>query len=205
MDLDLIWKTVFILVAGIVLLRISGRKSISQMTIAQTIIMISIGTLLIQPVANKSLGATIVLAAILVGTLLLIEWIQLKWDWAEGWITGRAKVVIENGQLQEQNLKQLRLSVDQLETHLRQNGVGSISDVQWATIEPSGQLGYTLLEHKKPATKEDIDQLLRRLDKMLEQLNELPVADPPNVMLENSSIFNEIQKEENPQVSNRLQ
>ena len=47
MDLDSIWKAVLIIVSGIVLLHISGRKSISQMTVGQTVLMIAVGTLLI--------------------------------------------------------------------------------------------------------------------------------------------------------------
>lgn len=41
MDFNLIWQTVLIFVIGTFILRIGGRKSISQMTIPQTIIMIS--------------------------------------------------------------------------------------------------------------------------------------------------------------------
>ncbi|BAQ10649.1 membrane protein [Bacillus sp. OxB-1] len=170
MDVSLIWQVILILVVGIFLLRLSGRKSISQMTIAQTVIMISIGTLLIQPVTSKSVWTTIVVAGVLIGTMLVIELLQLKWDGAEGLITGRSTVVIEGGRLQEENLRKLRLSVDQLEMHLRQKGIGKITDVQWATIEPSGQLGYQLADRKKPATKEDVDRLLQKLDEALVEL-----------------------------------
>ncbi|KXH81887.1 hypothetical protein [Sporosarcina sp. HYO08] len=47
MNVNLIWQTALIIVVGTLLLRIAGRKTISQMTLAETILMISIGTLLI--------------------------------------------------------------------------------------------------------------------------------------------------------------
>ncbi|HZH58601.1 MAG TPA: hypothetical protein VEY70_03280 [Metabacillus sp.] len=34
MDIDLIWKSVVIVIGGTILLRIAGRKSISQMTLS---------------------------------------------------------------------------------------------------------------------------------------------------------------------------
>ena len=71
MNIDLIWKAVLIIVAGIILLHISGRKSISQMTVGQTVLMIAVGTLLIQPVASKNLWQTLLLSFILVLTLFL--------------------------------------------------------------------------------------------------------------------------------------
>lgn len=163
MDLNLIWQTVLIFVVGTLVLKISGRKSISQMTIPQTVIMIAIGTLLIQPVTGNGLWPTLGVAAILVLCLILTEYIQMKFDGAESLVSGKAVPVIENGILLEKNLKNLRLPVDKLEARLRQAGISSINDVQFATIESSGQLGYTLREEKQPATKEDIQNLIQLL------------------------------------------
>jgi len=160
MDLNLIWQTVLIFIVGTIFLRISGRKTISQITIPQTVIMIAIGTLLIQPVTGRGLWTTFGLAGILVLSLILIEYIQFKFDKAETAVSGKAIPVIQNGVLIENNLKKLRLTVDKLEERLRQVGITSISDVQYGTIESNGQLGYTLIPEKQPATKQDIQNLI---------------------------------------------
>ncbi|MFB7642381.1 DUF421 domain-containing protein [Peribacillus butanolivorans] len=141
------------------------------MTTETTVIMIFIGTLLIHPVIGENLWVTFAIATILIGTLLLIEYIQMKWDIAEIFLTGKSKVVIENGSLNEKNLIKLRLSVDALEMLLRQNGIEDIKDVQWATIEPSGQLGYLLTNNKKFATKEDIEKIQHALTQLSTKLN----------------------------------
>ncbi|WP_436371325.1 DUF421 domain-containing protein [Cytobacillus sp. BC1816] len=161
MDLNLIWQTLLIFLVGNILLRISGRRSISQMTIPQTVIMIGIGTLLIQPVTGKGLWATFGVALILILSLIVIEYIQLKFDGGETIISGKAVPVIENGTLNEKNLQKLRLPVDKLEARLRQSGISSIGDVEFATIESSGQMGYILKPQKQPATKEDIQNLIQ--------------------------------------------
>ncbi|MFA8438628.1 YetF domain-containing protein [Pueribacillus sp. YX66] len=41
-----------------------------------------------------------------------------------------------------------------------QSGISSIADVQYATIESNGQIGYTLKQKKQSATKEDIQRLI---------------------------------------------
>ncbi len=161
MDLNLIWQTILIFIVGTIYLRISGRKTISQMTIPQTVILIAIGTLLIQPVSGRGLWVTFGIAGILVLSLLLTEYIQLKFDKAETAISGKAVPVIQNGILMENNLNKLRLTVDKLEERLRQVGVTTIHDIQYATIESNGQLGYTLKPEKQPATKEDIQNLIK--------------------------------------------
>lgn len=160
MDLAWIWKSAILVIAGMVLLRIAGRKSISQMSVATTVIMISIGTTIVQPLANNQLWTAIGSAAVFIITLIIIEFLQLKFDWFEKFMSGRSKVIIENGQIVQKNLRSIRMTVDQLEIRLRQNGIANISDVKTATIEPNGQVGYELMRHAKPVTVGELERIL---------------------------------------------
>ncbi|MCI3987250.1 DUF421 domain-containing protein, partial [Bacillus vallismortis] len=71
------WQALILIVSGIILLRISARKSISQMTLAQTVVMISIGTIIVQPIIETSLWKTLVAASIFTVALILMEWFQV--------------------------------------------------------------------------------------------------------------------------------
>jgi|SRR5690625_2429628 len=170
MDWSFIWKTILIVMVGTALLRIAGRKSVSQLTIAQTVIMISMGTLLIQPVVGKDVWFTLFIALLMVGILLLMEYAQLKINVLENIITGKSKVLIEDGQLNVKTLKRLRMTVDQLEMKLRQRNVSKISDVEWATLEPNGQLGFMLKEEARPVTMKDLQQVSLQLNTGLSTL-----------------------------------
>ncbi|MBM7648461.1 uncharacterized membrane protein YcaP (DUF421 family) [Bacillus ectoiniformans] len=171
MDFDWIWKAVLIVIGGTLLLRFAGRKSISQMTLAQTVIMIGIGSLLIQPVAGKNIWTTLGVGAILVLTLIVMEYAQIKSDQVEKFITGKSKILIENGVLHEKNLKKLRFTVDQLEMKLRQQNVSKISDVKWATLEANGQVGYELKENAQPVNKQDFQMLQQELQQIKQLLS----------------------------------
>ncbi|WP_409253981.1 DUF421 domain-containing protein [Bacillus sp. SCS-153A] len=171
MDFDLLWKAVLIVLGGTLLLRVAGRKSISQMTLAQVVIMIGLGSLLVQPIVGKGIWSTILVGLTLVLTLVLMEFLQIKNDSMEKFITGQSKVVIHNGTLQKDTLKKMRLTVDQLEMKLRQSQVSDISDVQYATLEPNGQLGFILKPDKQPAIKEDISQLKQEVALLTQMLN----------------------------------
>lgn len=161
-----IWKSVLIFIVGTFILRIGGRKSISQMTISQTIVMIGLGSLLVQPVANKGLFITFGASFILVFLMLVSELLQVKIDLLETLFSGKSVVVIEDGQLNIKELKRIRLTVDQLETRLRQVGITSIEDVKYATIEISGQLGYELKDHKKPLTRGEFISIMGEITKI---------------------------------------
>ncbi|WP_071394906.1 DUF421 domain-containing protein [Bacillus tuaregi] len=176
MDLNWIWKSILIVFGGTLLLRIAGRKSISQMTLAQTVIMIGIGSLLIQPLAGKSIWTTLGVGTTLVITLVVMEYAQLKIDSVEKFITGKSKIIIENGTIHEKNLRKLRFTIDQLEMKLRQLNISSIHDVKWATLEPNGQIGYELKTEAQPVTKKEFQQLQQDVQSILLLLN--PQAKP---------------------------
>ncbi|WP_428910846.1 DUF421 domain-containing protein [Niallia sp. Krafla_26] len=169
-DLHWIWQTILIFYIGRFILRIAGRKSISQMTITQVVVMVGIGSLLIQPVSGKGLSRTFGIALLIIILMVLTEYIEMKFDLMETISTGKAKMVIENGQINTENLRKLRMSVDRLETRLRQVGVSSIEDVKYATIEVSGQIGYELKENKKTMTKEDFNLLMNEISGLKKSL-----------------------------------
>lgn len=134
MDWNVLWKVMVVVLLGTFLLRLSGRKTISEMTLEETVLMISIGTLLIEPVTSSSLWQTFLVGLALVFTLLILEYAQLKSNRLERLITGKSKIIIEQGKIKEGELRKLHLTVDQLEMHSRQYNVTSIEDVEIATL-----------------------------------------------------------------------
>ncbi|MBE7099234.1 DUF421 domain-containing protein [Bacillus cereus] len=188
--MNFIWESFILILSGILLLRVAGRKSISQMTLAQTVVMISIGTIIVQPIVEKSVLKAIVSALIFVISVVIIEYLQLKSNAFEKFITGKSKIVIENGILNVSNLKKMRLTVDQLEMRLRNQGILRIGDVKTATLEPNGQLGYELKEDAKPLTVGDLKRLIQP-----QFLNQNILSDNPTDLQaknNNSNIFQEI-------------
>lgn len=155
-----IWQSVLLVLAGIFLLRLSGRKSIAEITLSQTVVMLAIGTIIVQPIVQKSMTKTIIVAAVFIGTMVILEFITLKFNLMEKLIAGKAKIVIQNGEVQVQTLRKLRISVDQLEAMLRTKGITNIDDVKYATLEVNGQLGYELKDDAKPLTVGELKKLL---------------------------------------------
>lgn len=173
MDFDWIWKGILIVIAGTILLRMAGRKSISQMTLPETVIMVGIGTLLIQPIASKNVWVTFLIGVLLVLTLMAIEYLELKVDFFENIISGKAKVLIENGTIHEANLKKVRLTADQLEANLRQKNVSKLTDVEFATLEPNGQVGLMLKKDAQPVTKKEFQQLMDMMQQTATMNNQM--------------------------------
>ncbi|WP_086790394.1 DUF421 domain-containing protein (plasmid) [Bacillus thuringiensis serovar fukuokaensis] len=156
-----IGQSFLLVLCGITLLRIAGRKSISQLTLAQTFIMISIGTIMVQSIVDKSMIKAVIGGIIFVITVIVLEYLQLKCNTFERFIIGKPKISIENGTLHIENLQNLRMTVDQLEMKLRNNGISLIEDIKTATIEPNGLLGYELYEELTPLTIKDFKMIMQ--------------------------------------------
>ncbi|MBM7659878.1 uncharacterized membrane protein YcaP (DUF421 family) [Bacillus mesophilus] len=189
MDLNFIWKAIVIVIGGILILRLAGRKSISQLTVAQTVMMVAVGSLIIQPVGDRNIWITMVITLLLVLTLIFVEYLVMKFDKLESFFYSKSVMVVENGQLNVRNLRRLRLTVDMLEVRLRQQSIPRITDLQWATIESNGQLGYQLKPEKEYATKEDIQQILAAIkDSKLSDSSLVPKT--PSV--QSNDLFSEV-------------
>ena len=195
MDFSFIWQSFVLIVAGILLLRISGRKSIAQMTLSQTILMLSIGTIIVQPIVEKSVLKAIGGAAVFVASVWVFDYLQLKSNTFEKFITGKSKIVVENGVINTQNLKKLHLTVDQLEMRMRNEGITKIEDMKYATIESNGFLGYELKDDAKPLTVGEFRKFMDAyLAKSLDANEMTATKDKSNQQAANSStnIFEEI-------------
>ncbi|WP_158299278.1 DUF421 domain-containing protein [Paenibacillus antri] len=176
--MDWIWMAVLMTLTGFVLLRFVGRKSISQMTIPTTVIMISIGSIIIQPFIEKSIWKTIGSAFIIVMLLIIVEKLQIRFQWLEALLGGKSIPVVEDGKLNAANLRKLRMTVDQLEMRLRQSGYGSYKEIEVATLEPNGQVGIMPKPEHRPLTA---DALRKELSAYFDSKSarESDATDPP--------------------------
>jgi uncharacterized membrane protein YcaP (DUF421 family) len=52
--------------------------------------------------------------------------------------------------------------------NLRINNVAKLSDVEWATLEPNGQVGYKLKQEALPATSKQVNELREDIRKLSE-------------------------------------
>lgn len=201
-DTEFILKSIFLVLAGVFLLRVAGRKSISQMTLAQTVIMISIGSIIIQPIIETSVVRTVVATAIFIFALIVLEWLQVRFNFVEKFVTGKSKVLIHNGQIQTQQLKKHRLTVDQMEMFLRQQGISKISDVKTATLEPNGQLGYELKEDARPLT---IGEFKKMINPSMLNPSYLPLYENNDSQKDTDQLFDEIKNGKRDEHKNYLQ
>jgi len=156
-------EAVGIIISGFILLRIAGKKVVAEMTPLELVTTLAIGTIIGHAVSENALWKTIVTIAIFVAVLILFQTLALKWELFHKLIIGSPTLVIRDGVILKPNLAKLRMTTEQLEMRIRQQGISNVSDIHIATIEINGQLGYELIESAKPVTHGEFEQLLKFL------------------------------------------
>lgn len=183
----------FITFLVMIVLEFAGRKSIAQFTMIQAVVIIAIGETIFLPITEKNFGIikTIVIAITLILFLIVMEWMEMKFNFIERIFTKKSVVIVENGKLQLDVLKKNRMSIDQLEIQFRTLGISNYEELKTATIEANGHIGYEYKDMYKPITKFEMLQILNRED-------ELPFKD-----LKGNNHFDEINNEHKIEHANK--
>jgi uncharacterized membrane protein YcaP (DUF421 family) len=156
-----IWEALAILIVSFILIRIAGRKTVTEMSGLEVITLLAMASLIGHAVLEQQWWKTVVVLCIFVSLLIIVQFLSLKFDFVERWMMGKATLVIKEGKIVTGNLKKIRMSVDQLEAKLREKGISSIADVKLGTIEMNGGLGYELMRHAKPLTIGELEKIFK--------------------------------------------
>jgi uncharacterized membrane protein YcaP (DUF421 family) len=162
---------IIMIIVGFVAMRLAGRKSISQLTIAQTVIMIAVGSTLVEPVKSANLIITTTSIFVFIIVLIILEWISFYYEGFEKWFVGKEKIIIKDGEVIRKNLKDLRMTRDILEMSLRLQGISDYSHIEIATLETNGHVAVKFKEEYERVTKKDISEVYEKLEKIEKLLN----------------------------------
>jgi len=125
------------------LMRVVGRRELSSMEPSDVILLVVIGDLVQNGVTQSDYSVTgIVLAAGTIGVLATITAvITHRWSRIRNVIEGEPVILVQDGQLIERNMKNERLTQDEVMEQARlQQGVESLDEVKWAVLETSGSI-----------------------------------------------------------------
>jgi len=135
-------------------LRLMGKRQLGELQPSELVVTILISNIATLPIEETTVpllgGVTPIL--LLVCFEVVVSWISLKSRRARRLISGRPVAVIEHGALQEQRLRELRFSLDDLMEELRQNSVFDIREVELAVVETNGKLSVYQRFGARPIT-----------------------------------------------------
>lgn len=125
-----------------ILLRIMGKKTMSELTPFDLIYILLLGAVVEEAIYDDKVNVLHVLFAIVLWGLFVyvIEKALQHTDKFSTFIEGEPAILIEKGRLNLKELDANFFDIEQLRSMLRQNNVYSIADVYYAILEVNGNL-----------------------------------------------------------------
>ena len=135
-------------------MRLMGRRQIGELQPSELVITMLLSEIASIPLGNNDITLLNSVAAIIVLTALevLLSALCLKSDRVRKLLQGNPKLVVRDGMPDQQTLRQLRLTVDDLLEALREKDVFDLAVVQFAILEPNGRLTLQLTPNERPVT-----------------------------------------------------
>ncbi|MGV3487879.1 MAG: DUF421 domain-containing protein [Tuberibacillus sp.] len=135
-------RTLFLYIIILLTFRIMGKREIGQLSIVDFVVSIMIAEIAVISIEdpNKPLMVTIVPIAILMLVQYGLAYMSLKSQGLRQIVDGQPITIIKNGRVDEEVMRKQRYNFDDLLMQLREKNVKSIQDVEFAILEPNGDL-----------------------------------------------------------------
>lgn len=156
---------VFIIVRSVVFLvllfltcKLLGKKQISELSFFEYVAGITIGSIAGEVVTGLESNAWHGGIAIVVFGFITFfaDYLSMKSKKFRDVMDGRGAVVIKDGKVLEDNLKKEKYTIDELSALLRDKNIFRIADVEFAVLEPRGNLNALLKKENRPLTPKDL-------------------------------------------------
>src|SRR5467141_853028 len=177
--LEKILRPVIVYSFLIIGLRLSGKRELVQLNPFDLVVLLTLSNTVQNAIIgedNSVLGGIVGATSLLVTNYFVVRFLygHRKLDQL---VEGKAEILIENGKLRTQHLKNEFITMPQLEAAARKQGFDSLSAVDQCILEPGGTLSFI---GKKRAT-EDVrhQELLNRLDRLAKEISTLRESRPP--------------------------
>lgn len=144
-------RSVIIYLFVVLAVRIMGKRQIGELNPHEFVITILISAVATIPIEESSIPLTNSLIPIMIFVSLEVieSALAIKLPKFGKLIDGHPIYVIKNGELQKQEMKRLRFSMDDLKDALRQNDVFDMSEVENAIVETNGSLSVQKKEDQR--------------------------------------------------------
>lgn len=152
------FRAVILYILVTLCLRLMGKRQLGELQPAEFVITILISNIASLPIEDTSIPMILGLIPVfvLVSFEVIVSTLSLSSKRFRSILSGKPVIVIYNGQIDQEKLKQLRFSIDDLMESLRQQGVFRIQDVWYAIVETTGKVSVMQKFEARTVTPADL-------------------------------------------------
>jgi uncharacterized membrane protein YcaP (DUF421 family) len=159
--LEAFYRTFLVFVVGYLFLRFTGKKAVAQMHTFDLLYILILTNIISTPVEVNNMVKAITYAGITV--ILYKIFIRLSLHNKLRWIIYESPtVLIQNGDIDREGLKKVRMPLNELLSHLRVKGYTDIQSIAMAVMEETGNISVIPKSEYRPVQPNDLNLQVKK-------------------------------------------
>jgi uncharacterized membrane protein YcaP (DUF421 family) len=156
----LVVRAVVVYVFMGIALRVAGRRELGQMTTFDLVLLLVLANAVQNSInaGDNSLGGGLISAVTLLVINFAVGEATYRWRWFERLVQGPPRPLVRNGKIVLHNMKRERVTLEELRSALRKQGIDGVSQCKQAVLESDGTL--TAVRHD--VTEHSLADLVER-------------------------------------------
>ncbi|AIE60866.1 DUF421 domain-containing protein [Bacillus methanolicus] len=136
------FRTLFVYGLILLIFRLMGKREIGELSVLDLVVNIMVAELAVVAIENTKdpLSHTVLPMGLLMIVQFVLAFLSLKSKKFRDIVDGMPTVIINKGKIDEEAMRKYRYNFDDLMLQLRENKIQNIADVEFAILEPSGNL-----------------------------------------------------------------
>ncbi len=177
---EIVIRSFSIIIGLFIISKLLGKKQLSKLSFFEYVVGITIGDIAGTLSMDAELNLVNGIISIFIWAIvpILISYISLKSPRFQEFVEGKPTIFIKNGKIMEDHLKKEKFTAQSLMEQLRKKGIFHAADVEFATLETTGDISVLLKKEKQPLVVGDIIE------------NPAPIKEP-QMVIEDGSIIDE--------------
>jgi uncharacterized membrane protein YcaP (DUF421 family) len=139
---EIVFRTVVVYIAVFGLLRLAGKRELGQMNVIDLVVILVIANAVQNSLngGDTSLIGGIVAAATLVAVNVVVDRVGRQVPFLERFVKSEPTLLMQDGKFLDKNLEQENITKDEVAMSAREHGIGDLSDISEAILEPDGSI-----------------------------------------------------------------
>ncbi|SFC53595.1 Uncharacterized membrane protein YcaP, DUF421 family [Bacillus sp. OV322] len=162
-------RTLILYLVMMVIFRLMGKREIGELSILDLVVFIMIGEMAVLSIENPDIPIvkSILPMVLLMIIQIILALLSLKSQKFREVLDGKPSIIISQGKIDEHVMRKQRYNFDDLLSQLREKDILNIGEVEYAILEPSGQL--SVIEKKQGEKQEKVSPFPLIIDGVIQE------------------------------------
>lgn len=139
---SIFFRTTIIFIVLSLCMKLMGKREIGELEVGELVTTLLISEICSIPIDDPDIPLlnALIPVVFIVSCEIIISFIKNKSRKLKKIVDGNTVYLIKNGRINQRELKKNRISIEELFASIRQNGIGSLSEVKFCILEANGKI-----------------------------------------------------------------